>query len=508
MNVRPLESLTKEELIELIRHEREQTEAIGAGGVDGTVLFKCRRPGQVVKAFREYLRVHPVGEHINGHDADDMALELARIALDFQSAAPTAHIGWDMAAGKDETVYHVSVGAEPKTALAIQAAILRYGDARASVTEARCLNSPLATIHEAVDEAAQAFADVCGLIGAGVSAKPVAWLRNLSEPQPYAITDLRYRAVSETEADYTPVYAAPIAAPVSAEPVAQYYYQVTGCSAVESSDDGCICWHDKGTGPFPDAQVGDIYNGVTLTWRRPKPTAPVAAQANKMPDAARIALDSLDADAVYLLSRVKQETMSMEEGAALIRQRIEAARTSIVAAQPDHFEQGLDMVPVQAQQQPVSGADGTPSAEYSQLELRITGCINRHLATALVQGRVLDAAREIAGFLPATQPQPSGNAGEFPPIPDALADALADALSNLEHDNYERSYSGSKNRESDAALIRAALAQQDADPLQGAAEWLLKAVHDCEARDLQHRLLIGHNRATRLIDAARKEAGR
>lgn len=43
-----------------------------------------------------------------------------------------------------------------------------------------------------------------------------------------------------------------------------------------------------------------------------------------------------------------------------------------------------------------------------------------------------------------------------------LPDALADALSNLEHDNYERSYSGSKNRESDATLIRAALAQQDA----------------------------------------------
>lgn len=51
--------------------------------------------------------------------------------------------------------------------------------------------------------------------------------------------------------------------------------------------------------------------------------------------------------------------------------------------------------------------------------------------------------------------QPSGNSGELPPMPDALVDAL----SNLEHDNYERSYSGSKNRESDAALIRAALAQ-------------------------------------------------
>lgn len=145
-----------------------------------------------------------------------------------------------------------------------------------------------------------------------------------------------------------------------------------------------------------------------------------------------------------------------------------------------------------------------------------------------------------------------------------LPDALADALSNLEHDNYERSYSGSKNRESDAALIRAALAQQDAtlhaevldmvrmleanewadhcgkselgqrlewaitalqnriaeltepssqqdggkvdeDPLQGAADWMVK---DCGVKyiaELARRLSIGYNRATRLMEAARKE---
>lgn len=43
-------------------------------------------------------------------------------------------------------------------------------------------------------------------------------------------------------------------------------------------------------------------------------------------------------------------------------------------------------------------------------------------------------------------------------------DALFNALSNLEHDNYERSYSGSKNREADAGLIRAALAAPAARP--------------------------------------------
>lgn len=37
-------------------------------------------------------------------------------------------------------------------------------------------------------------------------------------------------------------------------------------------------------------------------------------------------------------------------------------------------------------------------------------------------------------------------------------DALADALNNLEHDNYEQSYRGYKNRQADIALIRTALA--------------------------------------------------
>lgn len=41
-------------------------------------------PGEAVKAFREFLRVHPsVGCWLSGYEADDAALQLARIALDF-----------------------------------------------------------------------------------------------------------------------------------------------------------------------------------------------------------------------------------------------------------------------------------------------------------------------------------------------------------------------------------------------------------------------------------------
>lgn len=43
-----------------------------------------------------------------------------------------------------------------------------------------------------------------------------------------------------------------------------------------------------------------------------------------------------------------------------------------------------------------------------------------------------------------------------------MNDVLNDALSNLEHDNYERSYAGYENRQADIALIRAAMAAQPA----------------------------------------------
>lgn len=43
----------------------------------------------------------------------------------------------------------------------------------------------------------------------------------------------------------------------------------------------------------------------------------------------------------------------------------------------------------------------------------------------------------------------------------------------------------------------------DADPLQGAANWLNDALVNCNVRDIQHHLFIGYNRAKRLYDAAR-----
>ena len=50
------------------------------------------------------------------------------------------------------------------------------------------------------------------------AAEPVAWLRNTTDPQPHAVTNLKYRSAVDAKAgvEYIPVFAAP--QPVEREP--------------------------------------------------------------------------------------------------------------------------------------------------------------------------------------------------------------------------------------------------------------------------------------------------
>ncbi|CAH1655022.1 hypothetical protein CHELA1G11_10878 [Hyphomicrobiales bacterium] len=62
-----------------------------------------------------------------------------------------------------------------------------------------------------------------------------------------------------------------------AEPVRQYYYQVSGCEADSTTHPNCICWHDKGTGPYKDMAEGDRPYNAKFTWRdKPQTTSSVA----------------------------------------------------------------------------------------------------------------------------------------------------------------------------------------------------------------------------------------
>ena len=53
----------------------------------------------------------------------------------------------------------------------------------------------------------------------------------------------------------------------------------------------------------------------------------------------------------------------------------------------------------------------------------------------------------------------------------------------------------------------AAQKADDADPLQGAADWLVKALAKPRPTEIAARLLIGYNRAERLFDAAIAQQG-
>ena len=65
-----------------------------------------------------------------------------------------------------------------------------------------------------------------------VAGEPVAWLRNTTDPQPHAVTNLKYRSAEDARAgvEYIPVFAAP--QPVAREPLSaaqkQHIHNETG----------------------------------------------------------------------------------------------------------------------------------------------------------------------------------------------------------------------------------------------------------------------------------------
>lgn len=51
------------------------------------------------------------------------------------------------------------------------------------------------------------------------------------------------------------------------KPTRQYFHKVNACPAGNPSADNCICWHDEGTGPYPEARDTDPYHGGQREWR-------------------------------------------------------------------------------------------------------------------------------------------------------------------------------------------------------------------------------------------------
>ncbi|ULH08189.1 DUF551 domain-containing protein [Alcaligenes faecalis] len=63
-----------------------------------------------------------------------------------------------------------------------------------------------------------------------------------------------------------------------------------------------------------------------------------SGNSGELPDAVRVPLDSLHADAVYLLSRVKQVTLSIHDAAQSIRSRIEATCAALAQQDADKVD--------------------------------------------------------------------------------------------------------------------------------------------------------------------------
>lgn len=68
------------------------------------------------------------------------------------------------------------------------------------------------------------------------AAEPVAWLRNTTDPQPHAVTNLKYRSAVDAKAgvEYIPVFAAP--QPVAREPLTDEQINTAGKKMAECMD--------------------------------------------------------------------------------------------------------------------------------------------------------------------------------------------------------------------------------------------------------------------------------
>ncbi|MCX5470513.1 hypothetical protein OSH04_02160 [Alcaligenes sp. A-TC2] len=155
-----------------------------------------------------------------------------------------------------------------------------------------------------------------------------------------------------------------------------------------------------------------------------------------------------------------------------LRKQVETLQAQLVDRSPEMQRKPVDESPnLQSQQKPVSGADGLTDAAIEMLAKQYD-CHN---------------APGFKGFARAVEvfAQTYGRQEGW----QARA-ALA------QHDELSKLTKSSSQQDADKV---------DEDPLQGAADWMVK---DCGVKyiaELARRLSIGYNRATRLMEAARKE---
>lgn len=74
-----------------------------------------------------------------------------------------------------------------------------------------------------------------------------------------------------------------------------------------------------------------------------------------------------------------------------------------------------------------------------------------------------------------------------------------------EHDGLDNAIAVSRAIEQAVLQSPEIQALRNQDPLQGAANWFVEAITNCDVTDIQYHLIIGYNRAKRLFDAAMEQ---
>lgn len=164
--------------------------------------------------------------------------------------------------------------------------------------------------------------------------------------------------------------------------------------------------------------------------------------------------------------------------------------------------------------------------ECERLADELASARTRMLNMELDLNRLLNDEETLCGFegiealrnkLAAASPEPAAASQEQAQQPmvrgQTLFDYLTETIEPFTQQAQQPCQYGSQ--EMQAEIVAHATAQQPiaqaetaraddgaSDPLQGAANWLCEAIHECEASDIAGRLSIGYNRAKRLHDAA------
>ena len=270
-------------------------------------------------------------------------------------------------------------------------------------------------------------------------------------------------------------------APVSAEPVAEVVRE-----ALESAKNGLIWYREN----FPEAESGaDDEAEALIEHALACLAAPVAAQ----PDVTQQTLDDVMA------------------GIPARDAEIEALRMEIEAQHAAQANAKQELAPVSdfdlaiLSQQYTLPVDIFISAARQVIELYLAAQAQQSLTDA-------DIDRIAAPWL---HPDGQANSPDIRAIVRAIHaqqpvsgadDATERALAELVDKIMPRLDTGDLLADAATASKTLDSAKQDADPLQGAADWLVK---DCGVRyiaELARRLSIGYNRAAQLMDVARKEA--